>query len=227
MNARLFVFGCSLSCLSVWPQILALKHNLELVNLAVPAGDNVTQCRRFIDLFLHNKISSHDIILWEITYLNRMGFRLRPDHPFYQRANKVKHNLHTFETNLFDNERHPDYVAFNHEWYDTWYYLKNEPQTLQEIIFTLIMANNFVQKKCLIWFAQNNLFEHDQDKIFCNLLDTHNICHLDYKTQSLMSWLHTNNLPLAADNMHPTEGVYQQFVNTFINDHIKRFCSIK
>lgn len=227
MTTRLFVFGCSLSCLSVWPQILALKHNLELVNLAVPAGDNVTQCRRFIDLFLHNKISSQDIILWEVTYLDRMGFRLRPDHPFYQRSNKVKNNLHKLETNIFDNEQHSDYVAFNHEWYDVWYYLKNEPQTLQELVFTLIMANNIVHNKCLIWFAQNNLFEDNHAEIFCKMLNEHDVCHLDYETESMMSWLHSNNLPLGPDNMHPTEAVYKQYVDKFIDGHIERFCSIK
>ena len=65
--AKLFVFGCSLTQSSRWPANLANKLNLELVNVAVPAGDNVTQCRRFIDLFLQNKIDAQDIIVWEIT----------------------------------------------------------------------------------------------------------------------------------------------------------------
>jgi hypothetical protein len=221
--ATLFVFGCSLSHSSSWPQTLAKKFDLDLVNCAVPAGDNVTQCRRFIDLFLQDCIKNEDIIIWEITYLDRMGFRLRPNHPFYNNADKVKHNLHSFKPNLFDNNTHSDYVAFNHEWYDVWYYLKNTTQTLQELIFTLTTANKIVDNKCLVWFAQNNLFDDDQDKVFCKLLDKNNIQHLDYYTQSMISWIKQHNLPLAADKMHPTEAVYQKFIETFVEDYVKSF----
>ena len=221
--ATLFVFGCSLSYSTNWPKRLAEKFNLDLVKVAVPAGDNVTQCRRFIDLLLQDKINFDDVIIWEITYLDRMGFRLRPDHPFLENSKKVQRNLHSFEHNLFDSHKHLDYVAFNSEWYDTWYYVKNTTQTLSEIVFTLIMANQTVRNKCLIWFAQNNLFDENQDKTFCNLLDKNNILHLDYNTQSLMSWVYQNSLPLSPlDNMHPTEPVYQQFVETFIEPHIKK-----
>ena len=224
---KLFIFGCSLSHSSLWPQTLSKKFDLELVNLALPAGDNLTQCRRFIDLFLNDIITPNDIIIWEITYLDRMGFRLRPNHHFYKNSHNVEHNLHSFQKNLFDNVKHYDYVAFNHEWYDVWYYLKNTTQTLQEIVFTLTMANKIVNNKCLIWFAQNNIFEDDQGEIFCNLLDKNNICHLNYNTQSIMSWVNDNGLPLAHDKMHPTEIVYQRFVETFIESHMRKFCSIK
>jgi hypothetical protein len=44
--AKLFTLGCSLTYSSQWPENLAKKYNLELKKLAVPAGDNVTQCRR-------------------------------------------------------------------------------------------------------------------------------------------------------------------------------------
>lgn len=224
---KLFVFGCSLTHSSSWSTNLAKKLGLDLVNLAVPAGDNTSQCRRFIDLFLHNKINYDDIILWEVTYIDRMSFRLAPDHHFLNDSKSVTHNLHTLENNLFDGNKHADYVAFNHKWYETWYYIKNTTQMLQELVFTLIMANQLVNNKCLIWFAQNNLFENNQEKIFCDLLNKHNVLHLDYKTQSLMSWIHQNSLPLAADKMHPTEPGYQTFVEKFIEDPIKKFVTIK
>jgi hypothetical protein len=225
--SNLYTFGCSLTHSSNWPVKLANKLEMNLINVAVPAGDNITQCRRFIDLFLHGKIKQDDIILWEITYLDRMGFRLHKDHHFLTRSKNVVHNLHTFETNIFDDTKHLDYVAFNHEWYETWYYSKNITQLLQELIFVLVIANQLVNNKCLLWFAQNNLFENNQDKEFCSTLDKHNILHLDYQTQSLMSWVQENGLPLAEDGMHPTESVYDKFVEKFIEQPIKKFVTEK
>jgi hypothetical protein len=221
--AKLFTLGCSLTYSSQWPENLAKKYNLELKKLAVPAGDNVTQCRRFIDLFLRDQVNNEDIILWQITYLDRMGFRLSPDHHFLEYTNGIKHHLHTFETNLFDSKKHLDYVPFNHEWYEVWYYLKNQTQTLQELLFTLIIANQKVANKCLIWFAQDNLFIDNHEKTFCSMLDKHDISHLDYDTESLMSWVYRNSYPLAKDGMHPTETIYQKYVETFLEEYVKKF----
>ena len=104
----LHTFGCSLTATEVshWTKRLAEDLNYRINNCAVPAGDNLTQCRRFKDLVLRNKVQKGDYILWEVTYLNRLGFRLSQDHNFYL-DNKdnpdVNHNFHTHLPNLIDN----------------------------------------------------------------------------------------------------------------------------
>ena len=78
----LYSFGCSLTK-DNWPSNLAKNIGFSCINAAVGAGDNLTQIKRFTDLFLNDSISENDYVIWEITYLNRLGFRLSPDHHFY------------------------------------------------------------------------------------------------------------------------------------------------
>ena len=68
--STLHTFGCSLTASTNWPNKLADRLRLSLVNHSVPAGDNLTQIRRFKDQLLENKINSNDHIIWQITYLN-------------------------------------------------------------------------------------------------------------------------------------------------------------
>jgi hypothetical protein len=107
--STLHTFGCSLTASTEWPKNLAERMDLSLFNHAVPAGDNITQIRRFKDQFLNNRIKAQDYVIWEITYLNRLGFRLSADHHFYtkHKANeKVKHNFHITSINVVDG-MHP------------------------------------------------------------------------------------------------------------------------
>jgi hypothetical protein len=55
------------------------------------------------------------------------------------------------------------------------------------------------------------------------MLDKHDISHLDYDTESLMSWVYRNSYPLAKDGMHPTETIYQKYVETFLEEYVKKF----
>ena len=221
---KLYSFGCSLTA-NDWPGKLAQDIGFDCNNVAVGAGDNLTQIRRFKDLFLIDSITQDDYIVWEVTYLNRLGFRLSPDHHFYvkNKDNKtVNFNFHTFNKNLIDDTYHIDYVAFNKEWYDTNWYVQNTNQMLTELLFALKLANSVTNGKLLVWFAQNNIFEStDIEENFISYLDKNKIEHLDYKTESLVSWITENNHPLGRDNMHPTDNIYQLYYKTFMLSKIK------
>ena len=221
---KLYSFGCSLTA-NGWPEKLSKHIGFHCVNVAVGAGDNLTQIRRFKDLFLNNSISKNDYVIWEITYLDRLGFRLSSDHHFYLRNkdnNAINFNFHKFNKNMLDDSYHIDYVSFNKEWYETNWYVKNVNQMLTELLFALILANQLTEGKLLIWFAQNNIFEsYKIEEKFISCLDKNKIEHLDYKKESLMSWVYDNNYSLASDKMHPTDNVYELYYETFILPRIK------
>lgn len=221
---NLYSFGCSLTKDS-WPSNLAKNIGFSCINAAVGAGDNLTQIKRFTDLFLNDSISENDYVIWEITYLNRLGFRLSPDHHFYIKNkdnNIVNRNFHKFNKNILDDSYHIDYVAFNKEWHETNWYVQNINQMLIELLFVLKLINHITKGKLLVWFAQNNIFESTNvEEKFISYLDKNKIEHLDYKKESLMSWVIDNNYSLSGDNMHPSQDVYNLYYKTFILPRIK------
>ena len=223
--STLHTFGCSLTASTNWPDKLANRLGLSLINHAVPAGDNLTQIRRFKDNILNNKIDRNDHVLWEITYLNRLGFRLSEDHHFFTKHKdnvKINHNFHNTSINLVDGKRHVDYVAFNEDWYDVNWYIQNVSEMLSELLYTIRIANERTQGKCLVWFAENNIFENDfTKKNFLSYLKDNAIDYIDYETSSLMSWTKENNFPLDDDGMHPASTVYEDYSQKFLQPRIK------
>ena len=222
---NLHTFGCSLTASTKWPNALAQRCNYQINNHAVPAGDNMTQIRRFKNLILHKKINEDDFIIWEITYLLRLGFRLPPDHHFTTRNfnnTDITKNFHTHLPNIIDNQLHIDYVAFNKDWYDVNWYVQNINETLSELLYCFIIAKTIVKDNLVIWFAENNIFENEeQKKNFLVYLDDNGIRYLDYNNESLMSWVKKNNYELATDLLHPTEEIYNLYANTFLFPKIK------
>lgn len=222
----LHTFGCSLTASTDWPNNLANDMKCYFHNHALPAGDNITQVRRFKDCVLQDKIKKEDFVVWEVTYLNRLGFRLSPDHHFFtnNRDNKkVNHNFHTDLENIVDGTHHVDYVGFNEEWYDTNWYVKNINDMLSELLYAFKIANERTMGKCLVWFAENNIFENDLTKRnFLNFLDTNSISFVDYDSFGLMSWVKDNNFDLAPDGMHPSQEVYNRFANTILKPRINK-----
>jgi len=221
----LHTFGCSLTASSNWTKNLAKDINYQINNCAVPAGDNKTQIRRFHDLVLHNKINESDFILWEITYLNRLGFRLSQDHHFLTRNkdNKnIKHNFHTYLPNILDETCHVDYVAFNEEWYNTNWYIQNINEMLSELLFCFNICKKMVNNNLLVWFADENIFENTkQENNFVNYLNKNKIEYLNHHSESLMGWVKRNSYELADDKLHPTEQIYNLYYKTFILPKIK------
>jgi hypothetical protein len=222
---KIYTFGCSLTANS-WPKNLAKSLGYDLENFALGAGDNITQYRRFQDLYMNNQINKNDYFIWEVTYLNRTGFRLSPDHHFYTKNKenpKVKHNFHLSKfQNILDNKSHIDYVAFNNEWYDVVWYTQNIDQMLSELLYNLKICNEISNNNLIVWFAENNIFEFEtQKKNFINFLDKQKIKHLNYESESLMSWVKDNNYYLDQVELHPTPKIYELFVNKFIKPIIK------
>lgn len=204
------VFGCSLSEQIAWPN--------NFVVHALGAGDNTTMCRRYQDAFL-NKLSPNDNILWEVTYPNRLGFRLSPEHHFYQTYKHDKtFRFHKSEPNIIDNQHHIDYVAFNKDWYETNYYVANINQELQNLLFHLIIANK--NNNLLVWFADYNMMDTETFNKFIVVLKNNNIKYIEPET-SIMTWVKNKNYPLADDGMHPQDDAYIEYRDTILLPNVK------
>jgi len=221
----LHTFGCSLTASTDWPKNLADELGYILHNHGVPAGDNTTQVRRFKDCILNQSVNAKDLVIWEVTYLNRLGFRLSPDHHFFtrNRDNKdVNINFHTSSKNIVDGEMHVDYVAFNKDWYDVNWHVQNVGEMLTDLLFCLKIANEKTYGGCLVWFAENNIFEDNNTKDrFLAFLKNEKINMVDYDL-GLMNWTRENNYDLAPDGMHPAPEIYNLYAEKVIKPRIPK-----
>jgi len=223
---KIHVFGCSLSHGIWWDKFMPeYKFNIN----AVPAGDNTTQSRRFQDLVINDQLDENDFVLWQVTYPGRMGFRLSPEHHFIKKnINKsdVVKNLHKAHyKNLLDDTTHLDYVAFNKEWYNTFYFVENVNQELQQLLYNINIANKMTSGKTLVWFAQADMFTDNRDIKFTNVLSHNNIDQLPLK-DSIMTWAKENNVDMDKESLHPSPMSYKLYVDTKlkpkIDENIKR-----
>ena len=221
----LHTFGCSLTASTDWPKNLAEQLGRKLKNHGVPAGDNTTQVRRFKDCILNQSVDAQDLVIWEVTYLNRLGFRLSPDHHFFtrNRDNKdVNINFHRSSKNIVDNEMHIDYVSFNEDWYDVNWHVQNVSEMLTDLLFCFKIANETTRGGCLVWFAENNIFEDNNTKDnFMAFLRNKKINMVDYDL-GLMNWTRGNNYNLAPDGMHPASEIYNLYAETVIKPRIPK-----
>ena len=217
---KIHIFGCSLSH-GIWWDRFLLDH--RSIVYAVPAGDNTTQCRRFQDLVVANGISENDFVLWQVTYPGRMGFRLHPDHHFVKSNNhklSVSKNLHrTIEPNVLDQKKYFDYVAFNEEWYNIFYYVENVNQELQTLPYNIKIADKITKKKTIVWFAQQDMFDRTIAQNFVNFLNHNNIDHVLLEN-SIMTWANRNKVSMDKESLHPTPISYKLYVDDILKPKI-------
>ena len=223
---KIHVFGCSLSHGIWWDKFMnEYQFNVH----AIPAGDNTTQCRRFQDLVINDGLHEDDFVLWQVTYPGRMGFRLSPEHHFVKRNMSkpdVAKNLHKAHyKNLLDDTVHLDYVAFNKEWYNTFYFVENVNQDLQQLLYNIKIANKITNGKILVWFAQADMFTDNTDVKFIDVLSQNSINQLPLN-DSIMTWAKDNNVDMDKESLHPSPMSYKMYVDTKlkpkINENIKR-----
>lgn len=221
----LHTFGCSLTASTGWPNNLARQLGYRSHNHGVPGGDNVTQIRRFKDNVLLKNMHEEDLVVWEVTYLNRLGFRLSHDHHFYT-ANKdnseINHNFHMTQKNIVDHKQHIDYVSFNEDWYDVNWYVQNVGDMLTDLLFAIKISNDITDHGCLVWFADNNIFEDNTTRNnFMDYLKDQQVKTVDYDL-SLMNWVRQNKYALAPDGMHPSPEVYNLYAEKVLKPRIPK-----
>jgi len=217
---KIHIFGCSLSH-GIWWDRFVTDH--QSVVYAVPAGDNTTQCRRFQDLIINDKVDENDFVLWQVTYPGRMGFRLHPRHHFVEsngHRKDVTKNLHrSVYKNILDQETHFDYVAFNKEWYNTFYYVENVNQELQSLLYNIKIADKITKKKTVVWFAQQDMFHPTVAEKFLYFLYENQIDHIPLEN-AIMTWAQRIKVSMDKESLHPTPISYKMYVDTILKPKI-------
>jgi len=211
---KLIVFGCSLSAtgrLASWSNEISNKLNLPLLNFAIPASSNPLQVKRFQEYLINNNITDDDLIIWQITGIERWYKRVR------NRANSLSIDTATFQgsINYFDSKPRIDQLCHhtenkNHDNVD-------QEEVLQELVFHLKVAKKFT-KKVLVIFGWDTIIPDNYTILLKEFLNKNNISYID---KSILSHTIENNLPLEPDNQHPGEEAYISFADNCVMPKLK------
>jgi|688.fasta_scaffold304757_5 hypothetical protein len=213
---RLIILGCSLSAvghLKTWGQQVAESCDLEMINLAVPASSNQLQLHRFKEFVIDSTISEDDIIIWEITGIERYHSRRK-----LNLIEKFIKNSATFcseRKNLFDNEYRYDLLC-NHSDAKKNHNNKDFEQLLEDILFHLLVAKQFTNNVIALAGWRMALFDEYYDKFF-NILKSKNI---EFVEEPILEYSIKNNIPLC-DDFHPNEEGYVSYANNCVIPKLK------
>ena len=202
--SNLFTLGCSLTWGMGWKELLAERHDLNLVSSAMFAGSNDLQLRRIHSYIVNNQINNDDIIIWQLTSTARSSFRVI-DPTWIASLDNVQREdedaVYYIDApkNYFDGQIHKD-VLSNHPMiikYSSYY---NAYAMLEEILSTIILLNK--SYKILVFVGWEGALSEDPNNYnnVMRLLDKNKVPHL---TESYLSWAIRTHQPLS-DDLHPT-----------------------
>ena len=213
---RLIVFGCSLSAaghLTSWSDEVSARLKLTLLNFAIPASSNPLQVKRFQEYVVNNSITNDDLIIWQITGVERGYKRVSNRWPW---LGSINHNSESFNgsINYFDNKPRIDQLCHHTESVNSHV---DEEEVLQELVFHLKVAKQFT-KKLLVIIGWDTAIPDNYINLFKEFLNSNNISYVD---KSILSHTIENNLSLLPDGSHPGEEAYISFANNCIIPKLK------
>jgi len=222
MTQTLLTLGCSFTHQDGWANYIQENSNYNVINLAIGAGSNTTQIRRFNDFLLNDSKITFDAI-WQLTYLSRFNIRLPPDHPdilakkYMPKIDKgLVYAEESPNRNYFDNQKHVDIL--NSDYTNDYIHLLDINDELSSLLTTLLLLKK-ISQKCLIFFGDDLTSDILLKKSIESFLTNHQINFIpsDY---SLLTWANKNNLPLQP-NGHPERVTYRQYAKDIL---LPNFC---
>lgn len=215
---KLITLGCSLTHHPGVKDELANLTNTDLLNLAHSAGSNQLQVARLHETMLDKKISSTDIVYWQITGVDRKYARLQMDQ--FREVDKIQqeqftepfHHYVCTSKNIFDSKNRIDLLS------NTPFEINDIDvnQELQQLLVTIIMLS-YVTPKIIIVFGWKNIMSPQQLHIFKNYLNRFNISYID---QEYLEYAVTNKLEMC-DDMHPAQSAGQQYAKEIVYPKLK------
>ena len=213
---KLIVFGCSLSAqghLKTWSDEVSSRLKLPLFNFAIPASSNLLQVKRFQEYVVNNHITNDDLIIWQITGVERGYKRISNRWPWIVPVNCDSDSFNG-SINYFDNKHRIDTLCHHKDSINSHV---DEEEVLQELVFHLKVAKKFT-KNLLIIIGWDTAIPDDYIHLLKEFLNNNNIGYVD---KSILSHTIENNLPLLPDNAHPGEEAYISFANNCIIPTLK------
>jgi hypothetical protein len=221
---KLYYLGCSLSS-NPYPDKpirVAELLDLDLKNLAVPAGSNLLQCRRLQNEIISDSICSTDIVVWQITYATRPFARLpNAKSTEVEIAQSRFHNGHIHyvvsQPNIFDNKVRFDLLC-NSPLNDV--YVKDHD--LEDQLETLLYSMIALKKICpnlLIYLGANTVMPLKYHKKFFSYLSMHAI---EFLPESYLDWTIKNKLPID-DTLHPCAISARTFAEQIVYPRLSKY----
>lgn len=216
---KLFTFGCSMTDYEGIKEKLSELLGVDLINSAQSAGSNQLQVKRFQQLMLENKITSEDIIYWQVTFSHRRYQRLLKHHlPVIEeiQRNSFKHDGVHFmiSNNIFDKDIRIDLMS-NSPW------LENNldeievdyNDELQSLLSNIILAKK-VTNKIIVVFGWDEVIPSEYMGVFKDYLTLHKI---DFIDESYLSFIIRNNLKFS-DYVYPNHPTKDSSI--FFAEHV-------
>jgi len=222
MAPNLLTLGCSFTQQDGWVNYIQENYNYNIINLAIGAGSNTTQIKRFNDFVLANPSMIFDAI-WQITYLTRFNIRLAPNHPDILSKKYLpiidKGFIYAQEspiTNYFDKQKHVDILITDYT--NNHKHLLDVNDELSSLMTSLLLLKK-ISQKCLIFFGDDLIVDTELKKLIEEFLITHQINFIS-ADESLLGWGKKNNLSFQLDR-HPTRETYRQYAQDIILPNFK------
>jgi len=218
---KLIVLGCSITHHFGWADYMQPQIDTPLLNLAESSGSNALQQYRFQENLFNNRITSDDIIIWQITGSTRRYKRMEDN--VNSRDILIKDNsLETQSSiitskNIFDKQHRIDLLSHSlHVQTNT---TLDAEQELENLLFYIIAAKKITPNTFVV-YGWDTVMPIHYKQIFSQQLANHDI---KIFTQSIVNWCSKKKLEFHPDNIHPTQESYQQYVNDYMQPQLMSF----
>jgi hypothetical protein len=219
---KLIVLGCSITHHAPgWAACLSKIIDMPLLNLAESSGSNALQRYRLQENLFNNRITSDDIIIWQITGSTRRYKRMEDN--VNSRDILIKDNsLETQSSiitskNIFDKQHRIDLVSHSlHVQTNT---MLDVEQELENLLFYIIAAKKITPNTFVV-YGWDTVMPIRYKQIFSQQLANHDI---KIFTQSIVNWCSEKKLEFHPDNVHPKSESYQQYVNDYMHPQLMSF----
>jgi hypothetical protein len=221
VKKKLIVLGCSITHHIGWADCLSRIIDTPLLNLAESSGSNALQQYRFQENLFNNRITSNDIIIWQITGSSRHYKRMADNST--SRAMLIKENSIKTKSsimlskNIFDNQQRIDLLS--HSNYAQNNVLLDDEQELENLLFYIIAAKKITPNTFVV-YGWDTVMPIHYKLIFSQQLANHDI---KIFTESIVDWCSKKKLKFHLDNLHPKYESYQQYVNDYMHSELMSF----
>lgn len=222
MYNRLITLGCSITNHPGWATHISNTMKLPLINLSESSGSNTLQQFRFQELIFKDKITSNDIIIWQITGIERSYLRKLKNSNLEQQE-YLDETSTIYSKNIFDNKERIDFlshssIALQHR-FETPSDLNSCEQDLENLLFYIISAKHMTPNVFVVYGWKSAVSE-EYKSIFEYQLFKYDIKMFK---NPIVDWCANNNLDFMDDNMHPTVTAYANYCDNYMYPRLKEF----
>jgi hypothetical protein len=225
MFNQLISLGCSLTHQIGWADHVSTILEIPLTNLAVSAGSNQIQQKRLQEYILRKGISSHDLVIWQITSTDRRYRRVQLTqiwqkilHKELTDSDEIKSDplyRPTFtksSPNLIDNKESIDFLCTNDYAFGNF----NEAELLEEILFHLAVVKKYTPYLIVVLGWEQVITDQHRHR-FIELLKKYNI---EFVEEYICEWCAMQGLPFDG-TLHPAHNSYKEYALNVLIPKIK------